>query len=140
MEFYYKKQIEELRVKCPPDTYSVINIESYRWTFDLIDDERNFKAQADKNPQVLNDKSDLEICDYYALSFHTSSESSKEHFRHISKGFPMAYKRLGTKIAKGVLNNEDGLAGEVEPNGHFNFHPIKDHQFERKFIIIENLP
>jgi hypothetical protein len=56
MEFYYKKSIETLKPKCPPESYKEIERLSYRWVFDTMEDERNFKAQADKNPKIVNGK------------------------------------------------------------------------------------
>lgn len=104
-----------------------------------MEDDRNFKAQADKNPKIVNGKNDLEVCECYALSFHISTQTSKEHFNHFASKSPMAYKRLGTNISEGKLEILDGVSGDIETNGHFNFHHIKDNNFKEKFKIVEKL-
>jgi hypothetical protein len=139
MEFYYHHEIAAFQPKCPPEDYVQIERVTYRWVFDSIDDERNFKAQAEKNPNILNDKSDIGKCECYALSFHISAEASKEHFNIFLRMSKKAYARLGTNIAVGNLEKEDGVAANVEENGHFNFHHVKEHNFTKKFEIKEQL-
>ncbi len=139
MEFYHQKEIEQLKPKCPSETCLPIERECYRWVFDSIEDIRNFQSQAIKNPVALNNKNDIQKCSFYALSFFMSIESCRVRFEEFSSRSPNAYKRLGTKIAKGLLNREDGVADKVSSSGHFNFHHAKNANLSSKFAIIEGL-
>jgi hypothetical protein len=144
MEFYYKNEISGFTPKCPPEDYLAIDRESYRWVFDTMEHENNFKAQAEKNPKMLNSKDDVGKCASYALSFHRSLQESHDHFDYLVKRFcakdkDLAYTRFGTNVATGMLNSNDGVSGMVEDNGHFNFHHVKDHKFASNFKIKEPL-
>jgi hypothetical protein len=139
MTFYYEDIISKLEPKCPPESYLPIEREAFRWVFDSIDEPRNFLAQAEKNPKAIVDKPDEEKCEFYALSFFNTADNAKARFQFFSKLSKNAYKRLGTKIARGFLSKEDGLGGKIDQNGHFNFHHIRDHKFFTKFTIIDNL-
>lgn len=138
MNFYYATEIEKLNA-CPPKKYKKITLECFRWVFGDITDKRNFLAQADKNPKRLNDLSDLEKCEHFALSFHDSKDNSINHYNFLRKKIRNAHLTLGTHIAKGRLIETDGVGGEIENNGHFNFHHIREHSFETKFFIAEEL-
>ncbi|MGC6429675.1 MAG: hypothetical protein ACON5F_01380 [Jejuia sp.] len=125
--------------KCPPTEYEQKQCESFRWVFEDIQDKRNFIAQAEKNPKKLNDKSDIQKCEIYALSFHDSLENSQAHFSKLTKKFKNLKKLLGTHIAKGNLVNDDGVGSNVDNNGHFNFHYRTNHEFDKRFEIIRIL-
>ena len=137
-DFYHKEEFEQLK-ECPPRDYRNIECECYRWVFSTIDDSRNFLSQAEKNPKALNDKTDKEKCEYYALSFHMSFEKSKEHYKILKKTFKNIPKNIGTHIAKGLLVEENGLGGETDNMSHFNFHFTKSKEFCSTFEIVEEL-
>ncbi|TVZ23512.1 hypothetical protein JM84_2440 [Dokdonia sp. Hel_I_63] len=139
MEFHHNKEYEELVTGCPPANYIQKNLSCFRWVFSELSDQRNFLSQADKNPKVLNNKSDSKKCDYYALSFHDSEANSQKHFDYLSTVVKNAKKRLGTHIAQGIIKDNDGLAGEIENNGHFNFHFAKKNELKSNFKIIRPL-
>ncbi len=139
MEFCYKSEIKKLNPTCPPVEYFPIEIDCYRWVFDDIQDINNFKAQAEKNPKILNSKTDEKKCEIYALSFHTTEKSSRKHFDYFLAQNPKAYKRLGTHIAQGKIEKNDGVSGPTDNLKHFNFHHIKEHDFHNKFKIIGKL-
>jgi hypothetical protein len=144
MQFYYSSEMATLNVACPPTHYATTKLICYRWVFNEIEDERNFKARAILHPPILNNKSDVEKCACYALSFHDKAKNSQDHFdflvrRYCSNDPSLGKLRFGSHIAEGVLHPEDGLSSEIEPNGHFNFHPILDHQFISNFIILRPL-
>lgn len=138
MNLYYKAQIEKID-SCPPENYSKLDTKCYRWVFDDINNAVNFKSQADKNPKVLNSKSDYEKCEYYALSFHDSINNSIRSYNELKKSIPNIRKLLGTKIAEGRLSKEDGLGSQPNKFGHFNFHHCRNHGFEKKFKIVQSI-
>jgi hypothetical protein len=139
MDFFYKEQMEILNSSCPPDNYQQIEIECFRWVFNDIKNENNFKAQALKNPKILNAKSDAAKCECYALSFHNSELNSRKHFEYFLSQGTHVYKRLGTHIAKGKLEKSDGVSSDIDKIGHFNYHHIFNNEFQNKFEIISQL-
>ena len=144
MEFFYKNEISALAVNCPPGEYIPVDMQCYRWVYDTMDHPDNFKAQSDKNPKVLKNKSDERKCEYWALSFHNSLQNSIDGFEflaeHVCNGDrSVAYKRFGLNIAHGVLGANDGVAGKPNNAGHFNYHHVKDHTFATTFKIIQPL-
>jgi len=46
MQFYYSSEMATLNVACPPTHYATTKLICYRWVFNEIEDERNFKARA----------------------------------------------------------------------------------------------
>lgn len=128
-----------MKPECPPSHYEGKNNICYRWVFDPIENEDNFKAQADKNPSVINSKDDIKKCDYYALSFHNSLENSRNAFEFLENLVKNARKRLGDHIAKGKIDYQDGVAQEPNNKGHFNLHPSSKSKFDEKFVILEKL-
>ncbi|MCY2687580.1 hypothetical protein [Salinimicrobium sp. TH3] len=138
MKYVYQKQIDGLET-CPPEEYHSKTCNCFRWVFEKMDDERNFLAQAEKNPKSLNDKTDLQKCENYALSFHDTIENSQAHFIKLTKRFKNIKKLLGTHIAQGTLRKKDGVGGQIERNGHFNFHHTEESNFNKRFKIIRTL-
>ena len=139
MKYYYEEKIQELNPDCPPNHYSGKNKICFRWVFEKIENEDNFKAQADKNPSIINSKDDKMKCDYYALSFHDNLENSRNAFRFLENIVKNAKKRLGSHIAKGEIEYSDGVAEEPDDKGHFNLHPSQKSNFSEKFVILEKL-
>lgn len=144
MNFFYENEISGFQPPCPPESYKTITLPCCRWVFDTMHHPDNFKAQADKRPRVLNDKSDAEKCAYFALSFHIDAQHSRDHFNFLVNNFcgrdkELAYTRFGRNIAVGTLSETDGVAGDADAYGHFNFHHVKDNNFISKFEISEAL-
>lgn len=139
MRYFYEEKIKDLLPQCPPNHYQEKDKICYRWVFESIKDEKNFKAQADKNPSIINSKDDRLKCDYYALSFHNSLENSRRAFEFLENNVKNARKRLGSHIAKGKIEQTDGVAEEPNDIGHFNFHPSQKCNFGEKFVILEEL-
>ena len=138
MSYYHESDLIKLK-NCPPDNYTSKKLECYRWVFSDINNERNFQSQAVKNPKALNDKSDLEKCEYFALSFHEDYTLNKNHYEMLKKRFKNISKNIGTHLAKGILDEMDGIGSQVDANSHFNFHFTKNRNFSDKFEIIEAL-
>ena len=139
MKYYYEEKIKKLSHECPPIHYEGKSRICFRWVFEKIENEENFKAQADKKPSIINSKEDKKICDYYALSFHDTLENSRNAFEFLENIVKNARKRLGSHIAKGRIDHSDGVAEEPDDNGHFNLHPSQENNFGEKFVILEEL-
>lgn len=141
MELAFQEDYNLLNEQCPPKDYKPQNIDKvYRWTFENIEDTRNFKSQYHKNPKRFQFKTDKEKCAALALSMFNNLEGAKERFAEIAEDMgEKIYQIVGNKIAKGFITNECGLNGAIERHGHFNHHPAKNIPAQISFKISENL-
>jgi hypothetical protein len=140
MELEYKEDYDILSIKCPPNHYKSLKIDSvYRWTFEEIEDKRNFQSQYHKKPKRFQEKSDVEKCKTLALSMFNDLSGAKIRFGELSEILgDKVYQILGNKIAEGYLENDYGLNGNIERHGHFNHHPATGIPIKSTFKILEN--
>jgi hypothetical protein len=97
--FKYQTYFEELNTLCPPSNYTPQNRDAFRWIFDDMGDENNFKPVFLKNPKRFNEKSDAEQCMAMGLSFFDSLETAENRFIKLKKRLgEEAYKVLGSQI------------------------------------------
>jgi hypothetical protein len=141
MELAFQEDYNLLNEQCPPVHYAPQKMkEVYRWTFDNIEDTRNFTSQYHKNPKRFQLKSDKEKCSALALSMFNNLAGAKERFAEIAEDMgEKVYQIVGNKIAKGNITIECGLNGRIERHGHFNHHPAKGIPAQPTFQIFENL-
>jgi hypothetical protein len=135
--FKYQTYFEELKTVCPPSNYRTQNKEAFRWIFDRIDDENNFKPVFFKNPKRFNEKSDEEQCMAMGLSFFDTLETAERRFLQLKKRLGgEVYKVLGSQIVQGQIQEEDGVNSFSDSNGHFTHHPyIHFKYFENNSIV-----
>jgi hypothetical protein len=141
MELAFQEDYNLLMEQCPPKEYKPQNMgEVYRWTFENMEDTRNFKSQYHKNPKRFQFKTDKEKCGALALSMFNNLAGAKERFAEIADDMgEKIYQIVGNKIAKGHISMDCGLNGEIERHGHFNHHPAKNIPAQVSFKISENL-
>lgn len=112
----------------------------YRWTFENIDDKRNFQSQYHKNPRRFQMKSDKEKCMALALSMFDNLEGAKERFSELYDDIGInVYQIIGSKIAKGSITINSGVNGQIERLGHFNHHPATEIPIISSFHILEKV-
>ena len=121
----------------------------FRWVFDDIDDEKNFKPRLYLLPDKRLEKIELETdtikrdtekCGMLALSLFTSEMTARNRFNYflvIQK--KTAYKIFGTHIAQADLTEQDGVNDEPDKAGHFNHHPALGYAYEKRFLTISKL-
>jgi hypothetical protein len=81
MTFKYQQDYDKLTQACPPADHLAQNIDPvYRWVFDSMDDERNFKSQFHKKPKRFLNKDDLTKCNALALSMFNNLAGSVQRF------------------------------------------------------------
>jgi CRISPR/Cas system CMR-associated protein Cmr5 small subunit len=132
MELKYHKEIETLI--CDTSNFKEIEKDSFRWTFEDINDIRNFEPIYINNP-----KRKQENCLGFALSFYISKNEAIKKYKDLTLGKPNLYKKLGTHIANGLLTNTDGIGGDPDEIGHFDFFTYKSANLYDKFTIIESI-
>ena len=150
MRFHYQNDYDKLSVDCPPKSYTPKRMKAFRWVFEDIKDGRNFQSQYEKHtkqpkpPKRYNDMSDAHKCDNMALSMFNSLENARKRFFFLKNEQPQpmnnnAYRFLGTHIAEGEIDEEDGVNQEPDRKGHFNHHPVENFDYSIKFNNIESL-
>jgi hypothetical protein len=138
--FKYQTYFIELKTLCPPSNYIVQNKEAFRWIFEDIEDDNNFKPVYFKNPKRFNEKSDEEQCMAMGLSFFDTLESSERRFLQLKKRLgEEAYKILGSQIVQGHIIEEDGVNSPADINGHFTHHPSVNFKYFENSVIVKQL-
>jgi hypothetical protein len=137
--FKYKANIESLNPQCPPKECLNKEIEAYRYTFNEIKNPENFKPAVLKNPGRFNDKSDLMKCSGYGLSMYDDEQRAISSYEELSKTIKKIKQSIGSHLAKGVIGKIDGVCGEINGKGHFDFHEYENISLSTKFSIIKEL-
>lgn len=132
MELKYKNEISQFN--CDLTSFKEIEMESFRWTFEDINDARNFE------PIYINDiKRKRENCLGFALSFFTTQQASLKRHKELTLDRPNLFKKLGTHIASGQLNTIDGIASNPDEIKHFDFFTYENVALNHKFTILESI-
>jgi hypothetical protein len=137
----YQWLIDELEISetCPYNGCSERTMTAYRWTFSDINHPDNFLPVGvlDKKryPPRINDKSNNFFkCSCSGLSMYHSLESATLNFMTFPK---RTRELLGyTSIAEGNLQKNEGLIGDVNEKGHFDFFEYIDIDLSQKFKIV----
>lgn len=141
MEFKYSEELSEIErttsVVCVGASYKEEDRQSFRWTFENIEDSRNFLPRA-----ILVDNSSKEQytrnCKGWGLSFFLSKEFAVKELKRLCGDKSKLYKKLGTHIAEGEINKSDGVVGGINlKSGHFTLFEYKGTVLQEKFEIIE---
>jgi len=104
---------------------------AYRWVFEDINNEANFLP-----PNILNPKPEfLKKQAYWALSFFSNASSSITRYRKLTSNKKNLDRKLGTHIAKGILNISDGISNNHNKEGHFDFFEYENVYLNNNFAI-----
>ena len=132
MELKYKNEIQNF--DCDLSKFKEIEREAFRWTFDDINDIRNFE------PVYINDpKRKQETCVGFALSFYETKEAGIKKHQELTLNRPNLFKKLGTHISSGNLSKIDGIAGETDEVKHFDFFTYENVELKLKFTVLESI-
>jgi hypothetical protein len=133
MNFKYATEISEF--SCDLKGFEEYNLRTaFRWTFEDIEDDRNFKPRYLLRPDMQRDS-----CKGWALSFFESRDSCAKKINDMAKDKPNLYKKLGTHIANGQLNTEDGISDKSNNDGHFSHFEYENVILHQNFVIVESL-
>jgi hypothetical protein len=142
MCFKYPALIRDLGIECPPNGCSPEKRNSFR-IVKGVDHKDNFlppliiKPQRRHSETFKNDPS--ELCSGYALSFFVSLDSVREYFAELLEQMSNAHKSVGTHVAKGALDECDGVMSEPDEDGHFDLHEFEGAVLKPKFSIVHEL-
>lgn len=126
MALKHKDQIE--RLGCNMDRFTERTRDAFCWTFEDINDPRNFVPRA----MVVG----RDNCTSWALSFFETQDQAKNRLDDITKNKRNLLKKLGTHIATGQLEPADGISEDCDGNGHFNHFEYEEVDFKSKFTVV----
>lgn len=141
MQYKFQREYSQLIEQCPPQDYLNKNIESYRWVFDNIKNEENFRPLAKKNPARVLSMSEKNVCKAHAISMFHTKDAAIKRFAFFRDGLlqDKAYRVLGTKLAKGNITKEHGVNSIIDKKGHFSHHQYDLVDLSVIFKIIDDL-
>ena len=138
--FKYSSELDEIfkisNFKCASN-YKEYNNLAYRWAFEDIKDKRNFLPRATFT-DIPNHEQIKNSCGGWSLSLFVTKPQAREALMKQIKKRPNIYKKLGTHIAEGNIDNKDGLFGDHnQETGHFEFMEYQNVDLSLKFRIVE---
>ena len=143
MEFKYKAElalINESGCNCPPDDLMAIAEKTaFRFVYDVIDNPNNFIPPSKKSPKRLLKVEPDSRCSGMALSLFEVQSQAKDFYYNLKLTFQNIQKGIGTDLAIGTINSEDGLITDKDKDSHFDLHEFVDTALQIKFQIIEKL-
>ena len=141
MNFKYKNNMLEISIEnmCPPVECTTANIQAYRFTYELITDEKNFQPAYIKKPKRFNDKSDLDKCSALGISLYQSEEHATLKFNSLKNNIQNIGKTIGTHLAKGIIQKDFGVITSIDTEGHFDLHESEECNLQDEFAIIKKL-
>lgn len=125
-------------VNCPPKTFKALNLVAYRYVFDDLEDDRNFKPVylLDENyPKRLNAANDLALkCKGFGLSLYQDKNGAMANYkRWMAKTNGKFAKIVGSYITTMQILETDGVCSNIEnQDSHFTFHPFENVNFIEK--------
>ena len=128
--FKYQSEIQNLP-NCPPADYQQIRIQAFRWVFKEENHSNNFRPPLVIKPlRRLKDK-----CAGYALSFFNTPENARKRYLHLCYGRTGQdfVASVGTYLAQGVIEQQDGVISKIEGQGHFELHEFAEIDLKPKF-------
>jgi hypothetical protein len=129
MVFKYEPEIARLACDLARFTER-IERDAFCWAFSPVTDDRNFV------PRAITIKRDE--CASWALSFFETEQQAKKRMQALMRKNPNIYLKLGTHIASGKLNRENGVSEDCSSDGHFNHHEYDGNDFKQTFTIINS--
>lgn len=141
MKYRFQEDYDKLNSPCPPMYYqSKLISPVFRWVFDDLEDERNFLPQYHRKPQRFINKEDVDKCKSMALSLFDNFNGALKRYEELKTFMgDNISKVLGTQLAQGSIEEDDGVNSEIERLGHFSHHSSESVEYVEKFVIIQKL-
>ena len=133
MTLKYQNEIQNL--KCDLSSFQEIERTSYRWTFEKIEDSRNFEPVLISAPYRIEQIG----CLGFALSFFVTKEAGIKRHNTLTLNKPKLFKKLGSHIASGDLVKTDGIANEPDELKHFDFFEYENIDLSSKFTVLKSI-
>lgn len=134
MRFKYDAHLSAIP-DCPPSHYECKDIQAFRFVFKDLNHKNNFLPVSLMNPK-RKFPDDASKCQGYGLSFFDTLENARRRYLAIKKNFRNIGKIIGTHIAEGFIEVNDGVVSEVNSSGHFCLHEFEHTDLSRKFHLV----
>ncbi|MFV5265296.1 hypothetical protein ACMUMS_17325, partial [Acinetobacter courvalinii] len=93
-----------------------------------------------KKPQRISNTHDQrKKCSLLGLSMLTTEDKAIARYQELKKQFKNVNKLIGTHLAKGKIQADDGLATKHDKKGHFDFFEYVDTDLTKRFVISKDL-
>ena len=134
MRFKYQVYLSELP-NCPPSDYERKNIQAFRFVFADLSLENNFLPVLLQNPK-RSFSDDEATCQAYGLSLFDTLENARKRYFTLKKSFRKIDKVIGTHIAEGSIEEDDGVVSKINSYGHFCLHEFEQTDLWVKFRLV----
>ena len=124
---------------CPPVECISTEMQAYRFTYETIEDKRNFEPVFAKNPRRFNDKSDAEKCSAFGISLYQSEAQAITKYIILKSIVQNIGKTIGTHLAKGIIYKHYGVITPIDEEGHFDLHESQECNLHNDFTVIQEL-
>lgn len=112
---------------------------AYRFVFNPIC-SKSFIPQGIKKPErISNTNVQRKKCSLLGLSMFTTEDKAIAKYQELKKQFKNVNKIIGTHLAKGKIQAEDGLVTKHDKKGHFDFFEYVDTDLTKRFAISKDL-
>jgi len=139
MRFKYHTYIHDL-TDCPPTHAYAQEIEVFRFVFKQIDDQRNFAPVYILKPKRRHPKDPHhKTCSGYGLSLFNTLENACSRYADLLESIPSFPQTVGTHIAKGQVNNDNGVATEPNSDGHLTLYEFEHTNLHVRFQIVHQV-
>jgi hypothetical protein len=135
----YTNQLVDL-TNCPPSNNIYSYDTAYRFVFEPLD-SRSFIPQGIKSPSRISNPNNNNHtkCSLFSLSMFISENDAVNRYEALKKICKNIDKSLGTHLAVGTLNVNDGLQYRANNDGHFDFHEHACTNLAPQFSIVKAL-
>ena len=124
---------------CPPIECISTEMQAFRFTYELIEDKRNFEPVYIKQPRRFNDKSDAEKCSAFGISLFQSEDQALTKYNALQNNIRNIGKAIGTHLAKGKIDYDCGIITPIDEEGHFDLHESNTCNLHNDFIVIKKI-
>lgn len=110
------------------------NLIAYRWTFEDINDPRNFLP-----PYILDDNRKKELATGYAISLFETKEAGISRLQELTYNKKQLFKKLGNCIAQGTISEDSGICNTPNSYKHFDLFEFINVDLKLTFSVLEKI-
>lgn len=134
----YKNDLVKI-TNCPPCDCERKTLQAYRFVFEPVC-MNSFIPQGKKSPvRICNEKNDKTKCSLLALSMFITEAQAIAKYQALKKKHKNIHKIIGTHLAKGQINDSDGLVTKYNHEGHFDFFEFLNTDLTKNFVVLKDL-
>ncbi|WP_187993733.1 hypothetical protein [Vibrio harveyi] len=119
--------------QCPPQGCSPKSLTAYRFVFEKMD-HGSFLPVGKMSPSRVDKARNNRVkCSMLALSMFDTEENALAKFEELQESNQHIAKSIGSFLAEGSIDVNDGLASKPNSRGHFDVFEFKDVDLLPKF-------